>query len=76
MIKKVNPFNREPVVFDTTKKNDLTPNAICNCICNVPADNNSSGIWASRLSFNLICGCACNNSSDNKSANNTKDKDR
>ncbi len=69
MVRVVNPFKRSEEDFVTAAN-------LCNCICNAVKDNNSSGIWASRLTFNIVCGCACNSSDDNKQANNSKDKER
>ena len=70
MVQVVNPFNRA--------EEDLFSNAnLCNCKCNTQKDNNSSGIWTSRLTFNIACGCACNDKiADNKTANDNADKNR
>lgn len=69
MVQVVNPFKRSEEDFVTAAN-------LCNCVCNVALDNNSSGIWSSRLTLNIACGCACNSSKDNKSANNAADKNR
>ncbi|MCF0130311.1 MAG: hypothetical protein HUJ71_01225 [Pseudobutyrivibrio sp.] len=70
MVELVNPFLRS--------EEDLTSEAnICDCICNVAQDNNSSGIWASRLTFNVVCGCACQDDNHtNEVANKNRDKDQ
>ena len=70
MVKVVNPFNRKEEEF-------VSAATICDCICNVALDNNSSGIWKSRLTFNILCGCKCNeNISKNQSSNDATDKNR
>lgn len=77
MIKQINPKNRTPIVFDPSQSPGISLNAICDCICNVAEDNNSTGVWKSRLTANIACGCACDTGvQDNKSSNNAKDKAR